>query len=139
MKTCFKCGMVLPLTEFYRHPAMNDGHLGKCRNCAKRDVSENRRANGEYYRAYEASRSRRPYRIALKRQLALREAAEHPERVKARGKVARAIRSGHLAKSPCVICGHRARVEAHHDDYAKPLDVRWLCPSHHRLADRGVL
>lgn len=42
-----------------------------------------------------------------------------------------ATRVGQLTKAPCEVCG-AAEVEAHHDDYAKPLSVRWLCPSHHR-------
>lgn len=32
----------------------------------------------------------------------------------------------------CEVCGRTRNVDAHHDDYAKPLDVRWLCRSHHR-------
>jgi hypothetical protein len=42
------------------------------------------------------------------------------------------------------VCGNAA-THAHHDDYSKPLEVRWLCRAHHsehhtteRLAyDRG--
>jgi ribosomal protein S27AE len=40
--------------------------------------------------------------------------------------VGRALRAGKLKKLPCEKCGSMFS-EAHHDDYDKPLDVRWLC------------
>lgn len=58
-------------------------------------------------------------------------ASAYPERALARKRVYRAIRDGSLHREPCELCG-AAKVEAHHDDYARPLDVRWLCVSCHR-------
>jgi hypothetical protein len=37
-KQCFKCGEIKPLTEYYKHPKMADGHLGKCKSCTKNDT-----------------------------------------------------------------------------------------------------
>lgn len=47
-----------------------------------------------------------------------------------RSKTARAIKTGKIVKKPCEICG-KEPADAHHDDYSKPLDVRWLCKPHH--------
>jgi hypothetical protein len=108
-KPCFKCQKVQPITEFYVHPAMGDGRLNKCKTCARADVIANRLANEDYYRAYDRKRGYRP---------------GAPEKVKAR----MAIRV--LDRKPCEVCGIE-KVEAHHDDYSKPLQVRWLCKRHH--------
>jgi len=45
--------------------------------------------------------------------------------------VRRSVRDGIVIKLSCEICGSE-KSEAHHDDYAAPLDVRWLCRAHHR-------
>ena len=42
------------------------------------------------------------------------------------------IKAGIIIKGCCEICGTVKNVEAHHDDYAKPMDIRWLCRTHHR-------
>jgi len=41
------------------------------------------------------------------------------------------IRKGIIKRENCQICGESKTVEAHHDDYSKPLEVDWLCKKHH--------
>src|SRR5258708_29167313 len=50
--------------------------------------------------------------------------------------VRRALASGELVRKPCKVCG--AKAEAHHPNYFKPLEVVWLCPSHHNEEHRKV-
>lgn len=58
--------------------------------------------------------------------------ARHPERRAAWLAVDRALRNGQLIKPSRCACGRNARVNAHHDDYARPLDVLWLCGVCHK-------
>ena len=138
MKKCFKCGVSKPLSEFYRHPAMSDGHLGKCKECAKRDVAKHRLANLRKVHKYDCERAKRPERQAQVRVCARKRQRLHPEKTRAYDMVRRAIRLGRLVRKPCEVCG-AAKVEAHHDDYLKPLDVRWLCFKHHREAHGQIV
>lgn len=54
----------------------------------------------------------------------------NPEKYRAHQLVLYAMRRGTLLRQPCEKCGAE-KAEAHHDDYSKPLDVRWLCHSCH--------
>lgn len=58
-------------------------------------------------------------------------------RLKARCAVAmaRALKTGRLARRPCEKCGCE-RVQAHHPNYSKPFEVRWLCQKHHTALHR---
>lgn len=46
--------------------------------------------------------------------------------------VRRAIQTGAMVRYPCERCNHNV-VDAHHEDYAYPLEVTWLCRSCHKL------
>jgi hypothetical protein len=40
-KKCFKCNESKPITDFYKHPQMKDGRLGKCKICTRVDTASN--------------------------------------------------------------------------------------------------
>lgn len=130
-KVCFKCGLLKPLEEFYKHPDTADGHLNKCKLCSRKDARQNYRKNEAYYHEYDKKRGE-----TLKRKRAAslnckKNRLKYPDKNKARQRVYDAKRHGKLAEQPCEICG-ALKVTAHHEDYSKPLDVIWLCPKHHR-------
>lgn len=130
MKTCFKCHREQELSEFYRHPKMADGHLGKCKTCTKADGAEYRKAKPEVVAARKRQwATTEKGRACMKRCIANRKAV-HPERDKANTAVSNAIRLGKLIPQPCFICGE-SKVQGHHPDYSAPLDVVWLCKKHH--------
>lgn len=131
-KACFKCGAILPLSAFYAHPQMADGHLGKCKECTKVDVRENYRATIVTRREYERKRSARPARKATAAKAQRTRRARHPEKDAARRILNYAVRTGKIIRPPCERCGSDKRVEGHHDDYTRPLDVHWLCFCCHR-------
>jgi hypothetical protein len=116
---CKSCLINKPLAEFYA----NDS---SCKDCRKSKVSANRLANIDYYRAYDRARGNRQDKGYLKQYR-----ADNPSKYKAHNTVNNAIRDGNLFSQPCETCDDVQSV-AHHDDYAKPLNVRWMCQAHHK-------
>lgn len=52
----------------------------------------------------------------------------YPEKDKARRVLTAAVKSGKLTRPfYCEGCGKEEKLAAHHDDYTRPLDVRWFC------------
>lgn len=129
MKKCFKCGAVKALHDFYKHKQMADGHLNKCKECAKADVKLHRREN-DSVREYDRERSKQDHRREKAKEIVARWNAKNPEGYRAHYMVSNAIRDGKIERKPCEVCGN-PRSHAHHEDYAKPLSIRWLCALHH--------
>jgi hypothetical protein len=125
MRKCKTCTAEKPDGDFYPR-------CSSCKECVKARVRVNYASHRADRSAYERERSKRPERrLQMKRSVARRR-ARRPEREHARIMTGNAIRDGRLVRQPCEVCRTTLRVQAHHDDYSKPLDVRWLCFKHHR-------
>lgn len=144
-KKCFKCGLTKPISEYYIHRQMVDGHLNKCKDCTKSDANKNRQENIDYYRRYDRERDNDPKRIESRRRYISSEKgkakvrkshlnyiSKFPEKRKAHILVGNKLRDG-ILKRPlrCESCSVECRPQAHHCDYTKPLDVMWLCTTCH--------
>lgn len=144
-KSCMKCGEIKPLTAFYKHPKMSDGTVNKCKECNKKDVRENREKKIDYYQEYDKSRAMRPDRVSARvvyqstprgrvasTAAKTRWAESNAIKRVAKIQVSNAVRDGRIIKpKECENCKKTGRIHGHHDDYAYPLSVRWLCPKCH--------
>ena len=132
-KKCFKCEETKDLAEFYKHKQMKDGHVNKCKECNKKDVRLNYRENIDHYKEYERRREAFPHRKVFKSESGARWRSRNPIKRMANIVVGNAVRTGKILKPEiCDDCGSKPnRLHGHHDDYAYPLVVRWLCPSCH--------
>lgn len=145
-KVCFKCNILKPLSDFYKHSKMGDGHLNKCKECTKKDVHKHREDNIDKVREYDRNRPNkklRSIRQSIKNAFITEALPKYvdstttyrernPIRYKAQSLVGSALKSGTLIKpTHCVKCGSTGKIEGHHNHYEKPLDVTWCCVKCH--------
>ena len=85
-----------------------------------------------YYRKWYAKNGRN--RSVDYQEMIIEWMERYPEKVKARQKLNYAIKEGKIEKPQnCSKCNKITRLSAHHPDYTKPLEVKWLCSSCHKI------
>ena len=115
MFTCIKCHESKPIGEFTPRTDNSRGHYTTCKIC-----------KNAYQKQYQKSVAGK--RVQVLADQARKEKFAHKRN--ARSKTFTAIKNGTIQVLPCLICGDKS--EAHHHDYSRPLDVMWLCKTHHR-------
>ena len=104
---------------------------GKCcsLSCAASLAAENRESGGKNNNNWRGG--------TKKAESSRRYKKKYPEKTIAHIAVKKAISRGALVRLPCEVCGNE-KSEAHHDDYSKLLEVRWLCSKHHKEHHRMI-
>ena len=131
-KTCSHCCKSKPITEFYKHVEMKDGHRNICKTCSiSESLAYNQSEKGKTVKGlYRTSiGGRRKHGIDTAKFKAL-----HPEVPAAHNAVNNAVRDGKLKRpSCCSICGAKCLPHGHHESYANDdwLKVIWVCVNCH--------
>lgn len=128
-KTCTRCGEIKDEFMFQVRRASPDGLTAACKACLKK---------------YDDGRNSLPHRVKArmeyqKTQVGIAASSAAKARWRDRNKDRRAVHTllgnavkyGKIKKMPCEKCGSTVRIHGHHEDYSKPLDVKWLCAKHH--------
>ncbi len=131
IKKCRKCGKLKNINEFSKCSKSADKHQGYCKECMIIYNFEWEKNHLKERKAYKKEHLKNYLEHSMKYK------KKYPERCKAMGIVKCTIKAGKLIRKSCEICG-APKAEAHHDDYSKPLSVRWLCRKHHRELHKNI-
>lgn len=139
-KVCNHCKLSKVLSAFHRAPRYSLGVSGRCRDCIALTRSRNYRGNTEILRRRRVKKRAEyasnpdPVRAAVKayRERTGYKSRRDPVKRAAQSMVLSAIRSGKIIKPKrCTECRRTVKIDGHHEDYSKPLDVIWLCRACH--------
>lgn len=133
-KHCYGCGTDKPVSEFYKCSSHSDGLSSPCKSCDDKRRRTWGRQNRTRQKRIQQRSIEKNYSKILERNRAW--SLANPEKVRTRSLVYRAVVAGRLVRpKSCSRCGKRTKVEGHHEDYSKPLEVTWVCRSCHRAID----
>jgi hypothetical protein len=109
LRKCSVCEKYKPLDQFSIDRGRNGGISSRCHECKLIVDRERAKSRKSYFAEYSKL---------------------HPEKRNAKDQACRACKNGLIKRGKCEICGSEEVVK-HHDDYSKPLEIRWLCRKHH--------
>ena len=139
--TCQKCKQ----REYARRWRANLSTEERRAIVARRDIKKSRQWDRDRYqrdkakrRAAMAAYMQTPEGKAAKQRAQAAYQERDPQRYQAHYTLTNAVRDRRIERQPCAVCGATDRVQGHHNDYSKPLDVVWLCRDHHALAHNAL-
>lgn len=143
-KTCIICQKNKPKTQFYKNKKHKDNLMSLCKSCFILKYKNNkasadyRSKNLDYFRKYSNKYSHTEKGKLLAKKSRKKYYLKYKDRILCRSILNNAIQKGLILKQSCIYPNGkcRGRIEAHHWDYNKPLDVVWFCSKHHVLADK---
>lgn len=125
-KRCIQCRLYKPLNSFWKDRSRVDGIDHRCKECGL--------INGRKHYITKSEWAKNHKEVHVK---AVREyESRNPEKKKAWGILNKEIKNGKIVKQPCIVCANKI-VQGHHEDYNKPLEVVWLCSTHHKDVHYG--
>jgi hypothetical protein len=132
-KPCTICGDVKPLSAYRRKAGGKLGRMGQCKACSNKRLDGWRTRTRDRRLAY----NREYYATEHGRQVTRRWQERNPVKRRVAYLFKQALERGQLVRpSACEWCGEKRKTEGHHPDYAKPLEVEWLCRKCHKAWHR---
>ncbi len=140
MKQCSICKKEkeINLVKFKPNKISKDGLTSYCRDC-KQKID---RVYSRKYRQKNPEWKKKDNKRMIKNGVIQKSVEmwrkKNPEKYKAYKIFAEALRKKILKKEPCIVCDE-IKVDGHHSDYSKPLDVIWICHNHHKKFHAGLI
>lgn len=140
-KRCSRCKSIKLLTEYQTDRRELAGVRPECRACSK----SSKRDKWDALSISEKEKSRSRWRVRHRqadyrqRERALRVSDPHEW---ARHQLRYAVTRGKIAKpshcQDCQMLKEKRDLHGHHDDYSRPLEVRWVCYQCHGKTHRAM-
>jgi len=119
--------------EYEKRRYARDGEKRRAKNKEWRDVNlESVQASNKEWKEAHPNYGKEYYANNKEKYAEWEKRRRQKRHYLANAAVYRSIQRGEIVRKPCESCGTSKRVEAHHEDYNKPLEVIWLCLSCHK-------
>lgn len=160
-KPCWSCMTVKEISEFNKDAQKSHGLCGKCKKCHTKYTRMYEANNQDKVKRWKEDNivkivsSRHKYYISnvkerngeryskeaeARKEYARNRYYSHRKNSEAIHAVSLAVKRGDLIRPDnCTICGCECKIEAHHEDYDRPLDVVWACSSCHKRIHAGTI
>jgi hypothetical protein len=132
-KICCACKRKLPSKSYYLQTASPDGWRPQCIDCDRVYHHEWQKNNPDKVQVNRERYENTPKGKSKRKEIVRRYLINNRVKVRARQLVRNRIFRGKLIKPDrCEECLQGAVVQSHHDDYSKPLEIKWLCRQCHK-------